>query len=244
MVITLEQAAFGAELVVTLPRLRRCSMCTGSGVESGSRTVICPKCKGTGRIEHKVVSGFGQVIVACNRCNGRGEVAEKPCKICGGNGLEESKARLQVKVPPGIDSGDNLVLRGQGEDGPYGGSPGDFYVTIDIKPHPYLTRRGRDLVYQASINFAQAALGAKIKVPTLTSEKIIQIFPGTQSGAEFRLRGEGMNHSHGRGDELVHIEVRVPEKLSPKAKELIEALSKEFEAEERYRPSHHRNSVV
>jgi molecular chaperone DnaJ len=237
-VITLDQAAFGTEFEVTLPRLKRCSKCKGSGVESGSKSMICPACKGTGRIGHRVESGFGQVIVSCNRCNGRGEVAEKPCKICGGGGLEESRARLQVKVPPGIDNGDHLVLRGQGEDGPYGGSPGDFYLTIEIKPHPYLTRRGMDLVYEANINFAQAALGAKIKIPTLTSERTIQVFPGTQNGTVLRLRGEGINHSKGRGDELVRINVRVPEKLSPKEKEIIEALSREFEAEERSRPWH------
>ena len=232
-IITLDQAAFGTEFEVTLPRLKRCSKCKGSGVEFGSQSMICPECKGMGRIEHKVISGFGQVIISCTRCNGRGEVAKKPCKICGGNGLQENRARLKVKVPPGIDNGDNLVLRGQGEDGPYGGSPGDFYVTIEIKPHPYLTRRGMDLIYEANINFAQAALGAQIKIPTLTSERTIQVFPGTQSGTVLRLRGEGINHSQGRGDELVHINVRVPEKLSPRERELIEALLIEFEAEKR-----------
>ena len=232
-IITLDQAAFGTEFEVTLPRLKRCSNCKGSGVEFGSQSMTCPECKGTGRIEHKVMSGFGQVIISCTRCNGRGKVAEKPCKICGGNGLQENRAQLKVKVPPGIDNGDNLVLRGQGEDGPYGGSPGDFYVTIEIKPHPYLTRRGMDLIYEANINFAQAALGAKIKIPTLTSERTIQVFPGTQNGTVLRLRGEGINHSQGRGDELVHINVRVPEKLSPRERELIEALLIEFEAEKR-----------
>jgi molecular chaperone DnaJ len=232
-IITLDQAAFGTEFEVTLPRLKRCSKCKGSGVELGSQSMICPECKGTGRIEHKVMSGFGQVIISCTRCNGRGEVAKNPCKICGGNGLQDNRARLKVKVPPGIDNGDNLVLRGQGEDGPYGGPPGDFYVTIEIKPHPYLIRRGMDLIYEANINFAQAALGAQIKIPTLTSERTIQVFPGTQSGTVLRLRGEGINHSQGRGDELVHINVRIPEKLSPRERELIEALLIEFEAEKR-----------
>ena len=232
-IITLDQAAFGTEFEVTLPRLKRCSKCKGSGVEFGSKSMICPECNGTGTIEHKIRSGFGQVIISCTRCKGRGKVAEKPCKICGGNGLQENKARLKVKVPPGIDNGDNLVLRGQGEDGPYGGSPGDLYVTIEIKPHPYLNRRGMDLVYEANINFAQAALGARIKIPTLTSERIIQVFPGTQNGTMLRLRGEGINHSQGRGDELVHINVRVPENLSSKERELIEALLIEFEAGKR-----------
>ena len=235
MEITLEQAASGTELEVTLPRLKRCSRCGGSGVEPGSHSVTCPKCKGAGRVEYEAASGLGHVVVLCDRCNGRGEVPGRPCKTCGGNGLEERRVRLQVKVPPGIDNGDHLVLRGQGDDGQYGGPPGDFYVTIRIKPHPYLTRRGVDLVYEATINFAQAAMGAEIKVPTLTSERIVRVPPGTQGGTTLRLRGEGMSSTLGKGDELVHINVRIPEKLTPREKELVEKLSKEFEAEERLR---------
>jgi len=231
--LTLEQAAFGTEFEVTLPRLKRCNTCKGSGVELGSKSMTCPECRGKGRIEHKIVSGFGQVIVSCPRCNGKGEVAGKSCKICRGNGLEEKIARLKVKVPPGIENGDHLVLRDQGEDGHYGGPPGDFYLTIEIKPHPYLTRRGFDLVYEADVNFAQAALGARIKIPTLTGQRIIEVPAGTQSGAMLRVKGEGMKHGQSRGDELVRINVRVPEKLNARERELIEALSKEFEARKR-----------
>jgi molecular chaperone DnaJ len=234
MEITLEQAAFGTELAVTLPRLTRCNKCDGSGVELGSHLKTCPNCNGTGTIEHEAVSGF-IVIVSCERCNGRGEIAEKTCKVCKGNGLKERRVRLQVKVPPGIDNGDHLVLRGQGEDGPYGGPPGDFYVTIRIKPHQYLTRSGMDLIYEANINFAQATLGAEIRVPTLTSERTVHVPPGTQCGTILRLSGEGMNSRQGRGDELVHINVRVPEKLTPKERELMEELAKEFEPEELHR---------
>lgn len=229
-IITLDQAAFGTEFEVTLPTLKRCSKCKGSGIEFGSHSIMCPQCKGTGTIEHKIISGFGRVIISCTRCNGRGKVAEKPCKMCGGNGLRENKAKLKVKVPPGIDNGDNLMLRGQGEDGPFGGPAGDLYVTIEIKPHPYLTRKGMDLVYDANINFAQAALGTRISIPTLRSEKTIRVFPGTQSGTMLRLRGEGINYNHGRGDEIVRINVRVPKNLTPRERELIEALLVEFDA--------------
>jgi molecular chaperone DnaJ len=134
-------------------------------------------------------------------------------------------------VPAGIDNGDNLVLRGQGEDGPYGGPPGDFYVTIRIKPHPHLNRRGLDFVYEANVNFAQASLGAEIRVPTLNGEKIVRVPPGTQSGATLRLRGEGIRSSSGQGDELVHVNVRTPERLTPEERKLIEELSKEFQAD-------------
>ena len=229
--ITFEQAAFGTELEVTLPRMKKCSRCDGSGVEPGSHLTTCPKCQGSGTIEHEAVSGFGQVIVSCNHCNGRGKVAQKHCRKCGGNGLEERSVRLKVKVPAGIDNGDHLVLRGQGEDGPYDGPPGDSYVTIIIKPHPYLIRRGLDFVYEANVNFAQATLGAEIRVPTLKSEAIVRVPPGTQSGTTLRLRGAGIKSSSGQGDELVHINVQTPGTLTPKERELIEELSKAFEAD-------------
>jgi len=234
MEITLKQAAFGTELEVTLPRVKRCARCNGSSVEPGSHLVTCPKCRGSGRIVHKTKTnlGFGQVIVSCDRCKGRGKVAQKQCKACRGVGLEERKVRLKVKVPAGIDNGDRLFLRGQGEDGPYGGPPGDFYVTIRVKPHRYLARRGVDLIYEANINLAQATLGAEIRVPTLTSEMRVKVPPGTQWGTMLRLRGEGIRSSHGRGDELVQINVRIPEKLTPKERKLMEELSKEFKVEE------------
>jgi molecular chaperone DnaJ len=232
MEITLKQAAFGTELEVTLPRLKRCARCNGSGVELGSHLVTCPKCRGSGRIVRKTKTdlGFGQVIVSCDRCKARGKVAQKQCKVCRGVGLEERKVRLKVKVPAGIDNGDRLFLRGQGEDGSYGGPPGDFYVAIRIKPHPYLSRRGLDMVYAANVNVAQASLGVEIKVPTLIGERIVWVPPGTQSGTVLRLKGEGIKSNRGRGDELIQVNVRTPEKLTPKERKLIQELAKEFEA--------------
>ena len=232
MEITLEQAAFGAELEVTIPRMKRCTKCGGLGVEPGSHLVTCPKCHGSGRIGKRIkaVSGYGQVIVSCDRCNGRGEVAQKQCQTCGGNGLEESRTRVNVKVPAGIDNGDRLVLRGQGEDDPHDGQSGDLYMMIRIKPHPYLIRKGLDLVYETHINFAQASLGAEIEVPALNNKKIVRVPPGTQSGTILRLRGEGIKSGSGQGDELIHITVRTPEGLTYKEKKLMEELSKEFEA--------------
>ena len=197
--ITLEQADAGTELKITIPRLKKCSRCAGSGVEPGARA------------------------------------PRKPCKNCGGNRLEEKRVSLNVKVPPGIDNGNRLILRGQGDDGLSSGPPGDLYVIIRIKPHPYLTRRGRDLVYEATINFAQAALGAEIKVPTLTGKNIVRVPPGTQVGTNLRMKGEGISSSQGKGDMLVHINVRIPEKLTSKERDLVEKLLKEFEVEESYR---------
>ena len=232
--VTLEQAAFGTEVEVTLPRMKRCSRCDGAGAEPGSSVVTCPKCNGTGRIEHRIVRGFAQMIrvVPCDRCDGRGRVAETPCRVCGGDGLEERRTRIQVKVPAGIEDGSYLVLRRQGEDGPQGGPPGDLYVTVRVKPHPRLIRRGMDIIYEAEVNFPQAALGAEIKVPTLRGETTVRVPPGTQSGTILRLRGKGISGNFGRGDQLVHISVRVPEKLTGRQRELIEELAKEFGTEE------------
>ena len=134
-------------------------------------------------------------------------------------------------MPAGIDDGDRLVLRGQGEYGPYNGPPGDFYVTIKVKPHPYLKRIGFDLIYETNINFAQAALGAEIEVPTLSRKTLVQVPPGTQSGTVLRLRGEGIKSSLGRGDELVNVTVQTPTKLTPKERKLLQELSKEFDAD-------------
>lgn len=235
MEITLEQAASGAELEVTLSRAKKCNRCGGSGFEPGSHSVTCPKCRGAGRVEYEATSGSRRMVVTCDRCNGRGEVPGQPCRTCGGKGLEEKQVRLQVKVPPGIDNGDHLMLRGQGDDGRNGGPPGDFYATIRIKPHPYLIRRGVDIVYEATISFTQAALGGEIKVPTLTGDKIVRVPPGTQGDTNLRLRGEGMSSSQGKGDELVHIRVKIPESLTPREKDIVKRFSKEFEEEERLR---------
>jgi molecular chaperone DnaJ len=230
--ITLEQAAFGSAVGITLPHLKKCTTCGGSGIEPGSRLVTCPQCHGSGRIAHRIqtTSGVSQMIVSCDRCNGRGEIAQKQCTRCGGKRLEERRTRLTVKVPAGIDNGDRLALRGQGDDAPNDGQSGDLYVTIRIKPHPYFTRKGLDLVYKTTINFAQATLGAEIEVPALTNKKIVRVPPGTQSGTILRLRGEGIKSGAGQGDELVQVTVRTPEKLTYKERKLIEDLAKEFEA--------------
>ena len=232
--VTLEQAASGTEMEITLPRLKRCGSCDGTGAEPGSSVVTCPKCNGTGRIEHRIVRGFAQMIrvVPCDRCDGRGKLAERPCKVCGGDGLEERRTRLQVKVPPGIDDGAYLVLRGQGEDGPHGGPPGDLYVTVRVKTHPHLIRRGMDIIYEAEVNFPQAALGAEIKVPTLRGETTVRVPPGTRSGTILRLRGKGIRGRFGRGDQLVHINVHVPKKMTRRQRELVEELAKELGTEE------------
>jgi molecular chaperone DnaJ len=228
--VDLEKAAFGTEVEISLNRLQKCSRCDGTGAEPGTDLTTCSKCNGRGRIEHRTQSLFGQMIrvVTCDVCNGRGKMAETPCKSCRGRSLEERRSRLNVKVPPGIEDGTQLILRGQGEDSPFGGLPGDLYVTVRVRPHPYLIRRGRDIIYEAEINFPQATLGTKLSVPSLTGEKSLRVPPGTQSGAILRMKGEGIPNRFGKGDQLVHINVLIPKKLSRKQRDLVEELGKEM----------------
>jgi molecular chaperone DnaJ len=229
--ITLEQAAFGAQVELSLKRMETCSRCGGSGAEPGSRVVTCPRCGGSGQIQQRTQSLFGQMITVttCPRCQGRGQVPEVNCSKCGGNGLEENRRTIQVNVPEGIEDGVYLTLRGQGEAGPYGGPPGDLYVMVRIKPHKYLQRRGMDVIYEKEISFPQAALGAEIEVPTLRGAENLSVPSGTQNGDILRMRGKGIPSRFGTGDELVHITVTVPKRLSRKARRLVEELDKELE---------------
>jgi molecular chaperone DnaJ len=230
--ITLEQAAFGSGVGVSLLHMKKCTKCGGLGSEPGSLLMTCPKCQGSGRIAHRIeaASGLSQMVISCDRCNGRGKVAQKKCTRCGGQGLEKKRTRINVKITAGIDNGDRLALRGQGDDDPSGGQSGDLYVTIRIQPHPYFIRKGLDLVYEININFAQASLGSEIEVPALTNRKIVRVPPGTQSGTILRLRGEGIKSGSEQGDQLVHVTVRTPEMLTYKERKLIEELAKELEA--------------
>ena len=228
--VDLEQAAFGTEVEISLNRLQKCTRCDGTGAEPGTDLSTCPKCNGSGRIEHRTQSLFGQMIrvVTCDRCNGRGKTAETPCNNCRGRSLEERKSRLNVKVPQGIEDGTQLILRGQGEDSAFGGPPGDLYVRVRVRPHPYLIRRGRDIIYEADISFPKAALGTTLQVPSLTGDKSLRVPPGTQSGAILRMRGEGIPNRFGKGDQLVNINVLIPKKLNRKQRELVEELEKEI----------------
>jgi len=228
--VDLEQAAFGTEVEISLNRLKKCTKCSGTGAEPGTDLTTCPKCNGSGRIEHRTQSLFGQMIrvVTCDKCNGRGKTAETPCSNCGGRNLEERKSRLNVKVPQGIEDGTQLILRGQGEDSAFEGPPGDLYVRVRVRPHPYLIRRGRDIIYEADISFPKAALGTTLQVPSLTGDKSLRVPPGTQSGAILRMRGEGIPNRFGKGDQLVHINVLIPKKLNRRQRELVEELEKEM----------------
>ncbi len=223
--ITLEEAAFGTEKTIQVPRIERCEVCQGSRARTGTSPKTCPTCQGAGQIKDVQSSGFGQFvrIMPCRRCGGSGKIIEHPCPKCNGRGAVRKHRKITVNVPKGVDIGNRIRLPGEGEAGPEGGLPGDLFVVINVRPHPIFHREGNHIVYDAEINFAQAALGDEIEVPTLNGKAKLKIPKGTQTHTTFRLKGEGIPDVHGRGkgDEYVRAIVKTPTKLSEDQKKLL-----------------------
>ncbi len=225
MQITLEEAAFGAEKEIEIRKLDACETCDGSGAQKGSKAVTCPTCRGRGQV---VASrGFFQVAQTCPQCHGSGQTIEKPCKSCHGDGRVEKTSRVKIKVPAGIDSDSRLRSSGGGEAGLRGGPSGDLYVVLHIKEHDVFVRDGMDLRCEVPLPFTTAALGGEIRVPTLQGAVNLKIPAGTQSGAVFRVRGQGMPalQSSARGDILTHVQVEVPTRLNHEQREALQKFS-------------------
>jgi len=231
--ITLEEAARGAEKEIELPRVEKCEVCGGSGASPGTSPRTCPKCNGSGRVQNVSRSGFGTFVrvTPCSACAGRGQIIDSPCRNCRGTGLARKERRITVKIPAGIDEGYELRLREEGEAPPNGGPSGDLYVMIRMAPHAHFKRDGDDLLYGLTVGFPQAALGAEVSVSTLDGNTSVKIDAGTQPGDVIKLRGKGMPRlrGYGRGDLLVRVDVRTPEKLTLRQRALIEELAKEFD---------------
>ena len=227
--LTLEEIATGVEKKINLSRLERCSACGGSGAAQGTATETCSMCGGVGQVQQVSRSFFGQsvTVTACPRCGGQGTIITRPCPACNGEGRVRTRARLSVRIPPGVRSGNYIPLRGEGEAGQRGGPPGDCLVFIEEKEHQYFTRDGNDVIYQLPVSFSQAALGDEVQVPTLTGHARMKIPPGTQSGRVFRLRGKGIPDVDGRGvgDQLVQAVVWTPQNLDERERELFGELS-------------------
>lgn len=220
--ITLEESAFGTEKEINIPKWETCSTCSGSGSKPGKGPVGCPQCKGTGHIRFQ--QGFFSVSKTCGSCNGTGKIVTDPCTTCKGDGKVKKVRTLSIKVPPGVDSGSRLRMSGEGDPGVYGGPPGDLYIVIDIRKHPVFLRKGNDIYCQVNISFPQAVLGAEIEVPTLEAPSTLKVPPGTQSGKAFHLRGKGIPRlgGHGRGDEIVVVNIEVPKHVTQRQRELLE----------------------
>ena len=224
--IRFEDAASGVEKEIVIPRLETCATCRGSGAKAGSQPVVCKTCRGTGQVRFS--QGFLTVSQTCSRCRGEGRIVEHPCAACRGLGQTKAERTLTVKVPAGVETGTRLKLAGEGEAGVRGGGPGDLYVVIVVKEHPLFTRQGDDIYCEVPVSFAQAALGAQIDIPTITGKTALKVPPGTQTGAEFRLRGKGFPNvrGYGHGDLLARIFVEVPTHLTAKQRDLLEQYAK------------------
>ena len=224
--ITLEEAVRGVEKEIEFPVLGRCETCSGSGAKPGSEPVTCEQCGGRGEIRTTRRTMLGQMVnvSTCPRCQGEGRIVTEPCETCRGDGRTERRRTLRVSIPPGIDEGHQIRLSNEGEVGPRGGPPGSLYVAVHVAPHPSLRREGTELIYEADVSIAQAALGTRIAVPTVDGEEELEIKPGTQPGTEIRLRGRGVPHlrrAGSRGDLHVFVNVVVPAKLSKRQRELL-----------------------
>ncbi len=229
--ISLEDAAKGTKADISYNRTKACDACKGSGAEPGSSRVTCDMCGGNGQVKQARRAGpmAFYTVTTCQKCRGEGKMVEKPCKKCGGSGKTSSKEHIKVDIPPGMHSGMRLHLEGLGE---YGrDAPGDLYVRVFVKEHKLFTRKGDDLWMELPISFPKAALGGKVKVPTLFGDANLKIPAGTQSHTIFRLHEEGMPKlsSKGQGDQMVRVIVRVPKKLNKKQKELLKEFEKEKE---------------
>lgn len=232
--ISFEEAAFGTERELEIPRMEACDRCKGTGAEPPTQPVVCHACNGTGEVKRRQQSPlFGTVITAttCTTCGGTGEVIPSPCTKCAGRKYIRVTRKLNVKVPPGVDEGTRIRLVGEGEAGQLGGPAGNLYVVVEVEPHPIFVRNQSDLLLELPINVAQAALGATVKIPTLEGgQEELEIPAGTQTGAQFRKRGLGVPHlqRNGRGDMLINVRVVVPTKLSNEQKELFRQLARSF----------------
>jgi len=222
MQITLEEAAFGADKEIEVRKLDTCDKCQGSGAESGSRTVTCSACGGRGQVIS--ARGFFQVSQTCPRCRGAGQMIEKPCRHCDGEGRAEKLSRIKLKIPAGIQDGSRLRSSRNGEAGTRGGPHGDLYVVIHIREHKVFQREDDDLYCEMPIPFTLAALGGEVEVPTLEGKAHVKVPPGTQSGQIFRLRGKGILNVNGRqrGDLLARLVVEVPSRLNSEQRQKLE----------------------
>ncbi len=219
-------AVNGAENDITIDKYENCKTCGGTGTAPGTAPETCPRCRGTGQITQS--SGFFSISTTCPDCRGEGRIIKNPCKVCLGSGRVKTKKTVHLKIPAGVDSGSRLRLRGEGEEGKFGGPSGDLYVFLHVEPHEFFQRDGADIYCQIPVSIAQAALGATLEIPTLQGTEKLKIPKGTQSGRIFRLKGKGVPHlrGYGRGDQIVQLVVKIPTNLNKKQEELLKEFAK------------------
>ena len=219
--VTLEDVIHGKEVRIQVPRVESCSTCAGSGAKQGTQVTTCPQCYGRGQVSQ--TQGFFTMSRTCPSCRGEGAIIQEPCPSCAGRGLIRNTTDLKLKVEKGVDTGFKYQLRGEGEAGANGASPGDLYVVINVTPHERFKRNQNDLITSAKISFAQAALGAKIEVHSIYGTEALQIPPGTQYGTQLRIPNKGVPHYRRSysGDLIVTIEVETPKNLNAAEREKL-----------------------
>ena len=224
--ITLEEAAHGIEKEISFRKLGECTHCHGNGAEPGSKKTTCPTCRGAGQVTTS--RGFFHVRQACPTCHGSGHKFEKVCAKCHGEGRVNETAKIKVKIPPGVDTGNKLRSSGNGEAGVMSGEAGDLYIVVHVKEHDVFERQGDDLFCEIPIKFTLATLGGTIQVPTMAGKATLKIPAGTQSGTTFRLKGRGMPHLRGgsHGDQLIRVQVEVPDSLSAEQRQILEEFAR------------------
>jgi molecular chaperone DnaJ len=229
--ISFEDAMFGKSVEIQVPNLKACDRCDGKGAEPGTGSSECGTCRGKGEVL------FQQSILTirrtCGTCGGSGKVIRTPCTECRGQGMKQVQRKLQVNIPAGVDTGTRMRLSQEGRPGANGGPPGDLYVVLNVSEHPFFERSENNLHCSIPVNFAQAALGAEIEIPTLDGPYKVKIPEGAQNGTQLRVKGRGVHHvnSHARGDLFVHVQVKTPVRLTKEQRKLFEQLHETLPAE-------------
>ncbi len=229
--LSFEEAALGCEKKIKVSHVETCSECSGSGAKKGTSPKICPVCNGSGQqvVQQRTMFGVMQTQTTCRNCSGKGKIVETPCQKCSGKGRVRISREHTVTIPAGIDDGQMLNVRGQGDAGVNGGPNGDLRIEVSVRPHPIFERSGFDVHCEIPVTFVQAALGCEISVPTLYGKVKFKIHEGTQSGDEFKLSGKGIQriNSSGKGNQYVKIQVEVPKNLTKEQKEILKKFDNE-----------------
>ena len=229
LTITFEEAAFGCEKEVSLERVEQCETCKGTGAAPGTSPETCSNCGGTGAVQQRRQTPMGVFATTspCPRCGGKGKIVSTPCKDCGGNGQVRKRKTVKVSIPAGIDNGQIISLRGQGNAGKNGGPAGDLQIVVSVQPHQLFRRDGSDVYCDAPITFTQAVLGGELEIPTIDGKVKYDIPEGTQTGTTFRLRGKGIPNvnGRGRGDQFVTVHIETPRNLTREQKDALRKFS-------------------
>lgn len=231
MMLSFEEAIFGKETEVEIASDENCDTCHGSGAKPGTSKDTCSHCGGTGQVSVQQNTPFGRIVNrrACEHCRGTGQIIKEKCTTCHGAGKVRKRKKINIKIPAGIDDGQQIRISGKGEAGTNGGPPGDLYVVVRVRQHEFFERNGDDIICEMPLTFAQAALGDEVEVPTVHGKVKLKIPAGTQTGTEFRLKGKGAPNvrGYGQGDQYVIVRVVTPTKLTSRQKELLTELAKD-----------------